>query len=350
MVATRRITTAAVIAGCLVAMARLAVAAPALPADVKAVVERGDYVQRVERAVAIAEADRAVAAGPDSQTRVDLDLARIARLLPAYERIIFAGHAINVDNRPLVDLLNSARSADAGPKRRRLVGEIARRLQTVADGFETPGSIAGDRATLRRVLDQSVATRPDLITQLSARLATWLRQALGKRFNLSPTIDGRAIPRPPQWLLIVASAVIILLTSALMLRLILRRVHVVSVPSQGVATARLNDLPEEDPREEALAMAREGDRREAVRLLFKSLQFRLDAIRLVRYRRAQTNSEYLDTVRERAGDIEPSVRSMIGTFERTLYGLKDCGESEFERYDSDYRKAVEEAEKSEGRP
>lgn len=327
------------------AFAAAAGAAPVLSPSVRQALSRGSYESRVHEAASLASGAAKVAERPASAAEVDRVLSRIRSLLPAREHTIFSGHLVEVDNRALLDTIDAARAASPGAERRRIVGVMARGLATLDEGISSAGSRPGDRRALAAALDEARAGRPDLLTQLSARIATWFRQTFGDRFDLSPALAARPIPAPPTWLLVSAALLIILTTSALLARLILRRRRVVAVRTPDVHETAGEQLPEEDPRERALERARAGDRREAVRLLFRSLQYRLDGMRIVRRRRAQTDYEYLDSVRKAGSALEGPVRAMIGTFERKYYGLQDCDAAEFEQFERMYRGALEAAER-----
>lgn len=327
----------------LLAAALVSAARPEPASAVQHTLSETDYVVRATRAAGVAEHAARHATDAAEVDVVERDLSSLRSLLPAREVSSFAGQRISVDNRSLLDLIEQAQALSQGAQRKKVLEAIGRRLRTASDNLDEPGSIAGDRRILGVVLAESGTNRPDVLTNLITKFATWLRETLGSRFNLSPDIDGGELLRPPQWLLITAAAIIILVTAMLMLRLVLRRVRVVAVSAPDVSNEPLLDLIAEDPFEEALAHARAGQRREAVRLLFRSLQHRLDVMRLVRYRRAQTNYEYLDSVRAANPALEAPVRAMIALFEKTTYGLKDCSVLEFERCRGDYDNVLDEA-------
>lgn len=323
----------------------IAAAAPRLPRSVETVMASGDYLTRVRAAASVAGRAARVASDAGAQIEVDRALATIAWLLPPREEIIFDGHGVDVDNRELLDMIESARALSQGRKRQRLMLDLADRLAAIDAAAFRPGAIDGNRDVLRAVTAESGGGRPDLIAQMSERVATWLRKTFGNRLSLSPRMGAGSVPEPPQWLWILAALLIISVTFVLLLRMLSRRTRVVRLSPSGVDFERGNDLPAADPHADALAQARSGNRREAVRLLFKSLQYRLNEERVVRYRRAQTNFEYLDSVRESAGSLETLVRSMIGTFERTNYGLKDCAPEEFDAYNRSYESVIQESER-----
>lgn len=309
-----------------------------------------DYAVRVRRAAALAENAASFAEDAGTHREVDRDLAMIGRLLPRAERVEFAGREVDVDNRRLEGMIAAAKAVDSGARKRRAVERVTARLRMIDDALGGPAPIAGNRRLLRRVAAESAGTGPSYLSQMTAKIAAWLRRTLGKRFDLSPALTERAIPSPPQWLLVAAALIIIGVASLLMLRLVLRRVRVGRVGAPDVAFTPISDLPDEDEYELAVQRARAGDRREAVRLLFRSLQFRLNMMRVVLFKRAQTNFEYLDAVRDAGPAMEPHVRSMIGTFERTQYGLRDCAAGEFEQYSGEYESVVQEARKLGGGP
>ncbi len=330
-------------------VAACANAAPPLPPRVEAAASRDDYLDRVERAAQAARRATRLAADEDAHFAVDRELATIAALLPPRERIVFDGRRLSVDNRKLLDLVESARALSQGSRRRRLAQQLQDRLLAMERGVSRRPAIGGNRRILGMALADAGSGRPGLIAELSERIATWLKKTLGDSLSLSPRVDGGRVPQPPQWLWIAAALLIISVTSVLMLRLTVRRTRIAGVAIDTVDFESANDRPRADAYGEAMAQARRGNHNEAVRLLFRSLQYRLDELRLVRYRRAQTDFEYLDSVRASAGILEPSVRSMIGTFERTTYGLRDCEPAEYERYTEKYRSVMDEAQGMGGR-
>jgi hypothetical protein len=89
--------------------------------------------------------------------------------------------------------------------------------------------------------------------------------------------------------------------------------------------------------QQAQSIARVGDYRSAVRLLYLSALLWLDERGMLRYDRALTNREYL----ERLGDntaLRARLSPIIETFDRVWYGYAPIDEAAF----ADYRRQVEE--------
>jgi hypothetical protein len=94
---------------------------------------------------------------------------------------------------------------------------------------------------------------------------------------------------------------------------------------------------------EAEQKALQGDYRHALRDVYLSLLMEMDDRRLIAYRAAKTNCEYLLEIRQKAAGLERNFRSMVDLFEYKWYGLEDCEREDFQKSRELYETLLKEA-------
>lgn len=323
-------------------------AAPPLPPKVAAVMEAGDYRSRVDEAASLAGAAARIAGVGTAPGRVDAMLAKIDRLLPARETIVFEGRAVRVDNSSLAGLLRQARGTKPGRPRRRLLVLLAERLRAMRLQMSVPAPAAGNRRVLRRIVARSNLGRADPLGGAVAKVVAWLRNLINRRLNAATGGRGVEVPAPPNWSLVTAAVLVITVALLLMTRLLVRRRRAVAIQTPQTRLDVEEVSSEDDLYAKACERASAGDNREAVRLLFRSLQVQLDRKRVARFRRTQTNSEYLQAVASSAPRLADLVRRMVSVFERKWYGLQECTPDEYAGYEAAYHDVVREADRPGG--
>lgn len=81
---------------------------------------------------------------------------------------------------------------------------------------------------------------------------------------------------------------------------------------------------------QAAGIARNGDCRQAMRLLYLALLARLDRARLLQYVPYRTNWEYLNQLRENDGKVAGLFADFTFLFERKWYGMEICSIADYE--------------------
>jgi hypothetical protein len=72
-----------------------------------------------------------------------------------------------------------------------------------------------------------------------------------------------------------------------------------------------------------------GDYRSALRDLYLALLYELDQRRIISFKPAKTNGEYLVEIRRSAASLEASFRPMADLFDYKWYGLEPCGKEDY---------------------
>jgi hypothetical protein len=98
-----------------------------------------------------------------------------------------------------------------------------------------------------------------------------------------------------------------------------------------------------DLREAALASAREGDFRSAVRKLYISLLYELAERNLIELQTNATNRDYLARVSRFSALAEP-MRYLTERFDHTWYGMSPASGEDFSAYQARYSEALKQAQ------
>jgi len=80
---------------------------------------------------------------------------------------------------------------------------------------------------------------------------------------------------------------------------------------------------------QAEAKARAGDFRDALRHLYLSLLMDLDGRKVITYRAAKTNFEYLREITNQGVALQETFRDMVNLFEHKWYGLEECSPDDY---------------------
>ncbi|EEG77965.1 DUF4129 domain-containing protein [Dethiobacter alkaliphilus] len=95
--------------------------------------------------------------------------------------------------------------------------------------------------------------------------------------------------------------------------------------------------------QEAEKKASAGHFRLALRDLYLSLLFEMDNRRVISYRPAKTNHEYLAEIRSNAATLEARFKSMVNLFDYKWYGLEHCNMEDFQKGRDLYFSLIREA-------
>jgi len=245
-----------------------------------------------------------------------------ARLATTREVRLDDGTTVAVENHWLSDAL-----AVPDPD----LNTIAARLGAIIDALALPPSSAPADAVARleQILDAPPFNRPP-----PAPPPQWLVDALDWLVRVIESILRPVGVVPPAaantvaWFIalagIVALASVIIYLLIGVRRGIIRDAHpVVDGSEERISAAAARD--------QAGDLARSGDYRTAVRLLYLSALLWLDEQGLLRYDRALTNREYLERVRD-APELHTRLAPVVETFDRVWYGHLGIDRAAFEAY------------------
>ena len=286
----------------------------------------------------------------------------IKRLLPRSEQIEFESREVTVDNTWLYVLLDSyvaekdpqqqvARLNEASGQLRAL-DEHLRRAEAGASG-----EIENSRDKIREILSRP-AYQPERETAVGAFVKNVLRRirgffgeiylALQRLLEKIFGVGGQGGWIPKALLIVVlAAAVIVIARMALRLRVprAKRKKKTRLILGEEVAA----DGTSRELADAALAAARAGDFRGAVRKLYVSLLYELNERNLIELDESATNHEYLSKVSRFSGLVGP-MRHLTDCFDYVWYGMFPSSEEDFAAYLASYLEAMEGARTLSGQP
>ncbi|MFY9554453.1 MAG: DUF4129 domain-containing protein [Blastocatellia bacterium] len=278
--------------------------------------------------------------------------AYIKRLLPRSEQIETDGREVPVDNGWLYLLLESYESEKDPQQRLAKLNEAAGRLRALDDHLrraQTASSDAGQpRDKIREILDRP-AYQPERETAIGAFVKRVLRRVRGFVGEVYSAL-GRLIQKlfgvsaSSGWISNVV-LIVVLVALAITVARIARRIRPLKerkktrlVLGEEVAAGSTS----RDLSEAAIAAARAGDFRTAVRKLYVSLLYDLSERNLIELEESATNHEYLARV-SRFGALLPPMRYMTDRFDYVWYGMFPSSEEDFAAYLAQYEQAMERA-------
>jgi len=242
-----------------------------------------------------------------------------------------AGEPVSVDHQWLARHIDDALRA---PDRR----HAAAALRAASDQLDAHRGALGVgpahdparvRAVLARVLPSGASPRRvslEWLRRIVERMLAWLEGL----FSSLPDLPG-GTSGVLAWVVLGIAAAILVGTLFLAGRALLRRF----APSAGGVEPSLESglraAPPPDPDsllEQSRRAAGAGDHREAIRLLYLAVIWRLHLAGLIQYHPAATNWEYLRSLRDAAP--RPSLESLTMIFDRTCYGGARAVERDYE--------------------
>ncbi|HEX8091404.1 MAG TPA: DUF4129 domain-containing protein [Blastocatellia bacterium] len=282
----------------------------------------------------------------------------IVALVPESESVEIEGQAkpFPVDNAWLYSMLGEYEAEDDPQRRVAKLNEIGGRLSALGDHLlrveeasAAKVESADPRAKVREILD-----RPDYRARTETRLGGFLRRAwqtvsdfLGELYKAFVRLlarlsggwgDGR-------WITLVlmiaalAAAFIGVIRLATRMRPLKRRPKKRTVLGEEMAEgANPRDLAEA-----AMAAARSGDFRTAMRKLYLSLLYDLADRRLIELEENATNHEYLSRV-SGFTSLAPAMKYLTDRFDYFWYGMFPSTEEDFSSYLARYHEALERAQ------
>ncbi|HJQ25760.1 MAG TPA: DUF4129 domain-containing protein [Blastocatellia bacterium] len=309
-----------------------------------------NYENRVARA---AEQVARIKSDPDYEAP---GVEHIKELLPRRELVEHEGKRLTVDNSWLHLALDvyeaeanprskSARLTEIGDRLAALDAELIRAAETSPD----KGSGQETRARLRDILNRSEYHEKEE-SRLSAfikKVKTKVMDFLGEIWQAFMRMLGKVFGSGAQGSLISKIVVVAALGAFLFFVVYIAR----QIKPRRRRARKRTVLGEEieagttpgDLFEAAMAAARAGDFRAAVRKLYISLLYELSERNLIEIEESATNHEYLSRL-GRYEALVPPVREMTDRFDLTWYGMFPTSPDEFSAYLSRYNEALQRAQ------
>jgi Domain of unknown function (DUF4129) len=281
-------------------------------------------------------------------------IEHIKELLPRREQVEHEGKPLTVNNTWLYVALDDY-EAEANPQARRakltdigdrLAALDAALIRAAESSLDTRGQET--RARLRDILD-----RPDYHVKEESRLSRLIKQVKNKVQGFLVEIWqafwrmlGKVFGSGTQGSLV--SKIVVIGALGVFLYFVVRMA--MQIKPQRKKARKRTVLGEEieagatpgDLFDAAMAAARAGDFRAAVRKLYISLLYELSERNLVEIEESATNHEYLARL-SRFGALVPPVREMTDRFDLAWYGMFATSPEEFSAYLARYNEAVERA-------
>jgi hypothetical protein len=310
------------------------------------------YENRIRRAVEQIERIKA-----DPSEYGEQGIETIVALIPDSESVEIEGQAkpFTADNAWLHSML-AGYEAEVDPQRRvAKLNEIGGRLSALGDHLlrieeaSTAKSDSADpRAKIREILD-----RPDYRPRTETRLGGFLRRTwqtisdfLGELFKAFGRLLARLLSASADgsWF---SSVLIIAALAAAFIGVVRMAMRMKPLKRRPKKRTVLGEEMEEgaDPHDladAAMAAARSGDFRTAMRKLYLSLLYDLAGRRLIELEDNATNHEYLSRV-SRFASLAPAMRYLTDRFDYFWYGMFPSTEEDFSAYLARYNEVLERA-------
>jgi hypothetical protein len=293
--------------------------------------------------------------------------AKVRALLPQKERVEWGGDSfIEVDNTWLhTELGEPKRDGEYGARSLALrtlavrLRSLEARLAEVEGGAAAEGATDRDaergrlNAILRgREFDREAGRQQgNALQRLVRRFIDWLKSLLPDGPSLMPDASPRASTATQVIVLTLCLAVLAYVGRLLWKR---RRPGAGSLKLKRKARVVLGERLEADQTasdllDDAERLARAGDLRGAIRKAYVALLCELGDRGVVRLAQHKTNRDYLDAVRRAAVPrLYTEMLPLTSDFELHWYGLRAATASDWERFKTRCRNAVNEVAKSSG--
>jgi hypothetical protein len=308
-----------------------------------------DYEHRVVRAAEQVERIKS-----DAQYAED-GIPYIKKLLPRTETVRFDNRTVAVDNAWLWSMLDSYQKESQQQERLSILNNVAGRLRALdqhlrqAETSEvTSPNNEGERERLREILSRSEYQPPP-----ESRIGKYIRLGLAKLRELVVAV------RDAFWKLIQSvfgagvqggalSKVIVIAVIGAALIIAVRMLSRIK-PRKGRSRKRIVLGEEIDagttPKvlvDAALAAAKSGDFRLAIRKLYVSLLYDLADRGLIELEDSATNRDYLARASSHRPLVQP-MRFLTDRFDHVWYGMYPTSEEDFSNCMEHYRQAIQSA-------
>jgi hypothetical protein len=273
-------------------------------------------------------------------------LDKLVRIIPSEEEVTVGTQAIKVNNAWIGQLGSSfARQTDL-TKRQAIYLEIQGRLAALLDQVErarqaTGGTTEHERRQLAGILDRREFQRHRHDTWMS-RLRHWFGENMARLVKLVPGWQRGDSPLSrllEMCVWIMAAAVVYFLGKSAVGGF--RREKRIKPSGRQIILGTIIE-PEARPgdvREQALALAQQGDYRGAIRHLYIALLYDMKERGVLQLEAGATNGEYLRRLRSTA-TIYPLMLYLTRRFDQVWYGNASPSEPEYHHFLDQYRGAL----------
>ena len=279
----------------------------------------------------------------------------ISQLLPQHEQVEHEGKKLTVDNTWLYDALEDYDAEDDAQKKKAKLAEIGDRLAALdaaliraAETSRDKGSGQETREKLRDILN-----RREYREKEESRIAAFLRKIYNKVSDFFGELRdafgrllGKIFGSAAEGSLISKILVVIMIGVLLFFIVWFAR----QIKPRRKTARKRTVLGEEidagatpgDLFEAAMAAARAGDFRAAVRKLYISLLYEMSERNLIEIDESATNHEYLARLSRFEALVAP-VGHMTDRFDVSWYGMFPTSQEEFSTYLARYNEAMQRA-------
>jgi Domain of unknown function (DUF4129) len=276
----------------------------------------------------------------------------IKRLLPRSEQVEFEGREVGVDNSWLYALLDSYRAERDPQQQIARLNEVGGRLRALDEHLRRveatgSGETASPRDKIREILSRP-AYQPERETVVGAFIKKVLRTIRGFIGEIYSALQ-RLIEKIfgvggqggwiPKLLLIVVLGVAVIMVARMASRIRVPRAKRKKKTRLILGEEVAADGTSRELADAALAAARAGDFRNAVRKLYVSLLYELSERNLIELEESATNREYLRKVSRFTALVGP-MRYLTDRFDYVWYGMFPSSEEDFAAYLATYLEAM----------
>jgi hypothetical protein len=279
----------------------------------------------------------------------------IRQLVPAQETVEHEGKRLSVNNQWLHVALDVYEAERDPQVKKAKLAEIGDRLAALDAALirAAESSLKSDTEPDPRTRLRDILSRREYHEKQESRLAAFIREVRAKVMNFIGEI-WRAFGRLLQKIFgasaqgsIVTQILMVIILGALVYFIVRVAMQIKPRRKKGRKRTVLGEEIEAnatpgDLFETAMAAARAGDFRAAVRKLYISLLYELSERNLIEIEESATNHEYL-THLSRYGALVPPLSEMTDRFDLSWYGLLPTTPEEFATYLARYNEARERA-------
>lgn len=313
-----------------------------------------DYKQRLQKVTEIVSLLIATERGQIEPTdEPNLDVIR--ETIPVSETIECNGGSLTTDNGWIPTKLSEYRSSYDTMDRVRILVSINERIASIVAGLDNleTNSAAGTKDADKQKLGE-ILERPEyqkLPPPQKSKLEQWLDDFLDWLRRMMP--QSNITPSAPNGLgslTVVLQIVLYALAFAIVTFLIykfapvifprLRRKGGGKQKDRVILGEKIeDDASAHDIFDEAEALAKSGDIRAAIRKGYIALLCELSDRRIIGLARHKTNRDYLRDLRKMP-ELRTDVLGLTKNYEEHWYGFRSSGETDWENFRADYRKAL----------
>ena len=311
-----------------------------LSAAVAAASDLRDYQERLTEAAARIEETA------DDNEQVQSTIRYVKELVPKSEDVKTEDRIVKVDNSWLHRMLDEAASEVTARKRSQKLADIGQRLDSLAAQLEAADNLKSESKRAKERIAEILArpafqTKPEdpatrYIREVKQKVANFVIDLLRRIFGLVGG-SGSGAGSFFLFLIVVAlgAAAIIAVRMLLQNRRPRARAKVRRVLGEEIDEGTTSG----DLARAALATARTGDFRLAIRKLYISLLYELAERELIELEPDATNRDYLSKI-SRFGHLVAPMRYMTDRFDYIWYGMSNSSEDDFKEYLDRYNEAM----------